>query len=284
MKDEAELAPQGAGGDVAEATQYEAEASEATENTEGLTEQAPAEDEAAQADAEEKERKTRSERRRESKERMAQDLADARAEAERAAGEVNRLREALAKAPPPKEVDFSSYEEYQAALTAHAAMTAMDKRRLSELEASAQARFQAFEQRRAQESQEVAQNWASQTQEGRAKYPDFDLVALQKAPIQSERAAMMVASSDHAADVAYLLGSDEQVGAQFAALDARGDVIGMARLIGRMEATVTAPKPNKVTNAPPPISPVKATGTPRQDLGKMTGPEYQAWRMAGGKL
>ena len=53
-----------------------------------------------------------------------------------------------------------------------------------------------------------------------------------------------------------------------------------AREIGRIEATLAAPKPQ--SRAPDPISPVKSTVPVSKDPARMTAAEYDAWRQAGG--
>lgn len=288
MADEAELAPTEAGSEVVqpetnEVEQTEAvEAAEAPESTEGKPKEVPAEDK-AKAEAEESERKSRNERRREAKQRMQADLKEAQEAAEEARRKLEKQKEAAARLPKPKEGDYQSYEEYQAALSSWGAVSALDSRQTAELEEAAKQHFDKLEQAKHLQQQQVAQDWAAQQAEGRVKYPDFDEKVLSAAgKFTNENIAQVLVQSDMAADVAYRIATDPEVAAEYAAIEAQNDVIGAARLIGRLEAQATAPKPKTVTEAPDPVSPVRPAATPSKDPGKMTPAEYDEWREKGG--
>lgn len=254
-------------------------ASEATENTAGLTEagepaEAEVEAEKARAEAEEKDRKSRNERRREAKERLAREAQEAEARARAAEDHLKAVQEAAKRLPKPKLEDYGgNFEEYQAALSAYAFAQTLDQRTTAGIKAEAEAERARIEQARQAAAQEDARFWAAQTAEARTRYADFDQVALHDAPID-QRMARVIIQSDAAADVAYWLGKNPEVGRQIAAMDD----LGMARAIGRIEAQIAAPPKPPVTAAPAPISPVKPKAAPVKDPGSMSFADYEAWR------
>jgi hypothetical protein len=60
--------------------------------------------------------------------------------------------------------------------------------------------------------------------------------------------------------------------------------VEQARAIGRIEASLQAPKPRTETNAPDPISPVKGKVSATRDPNRMSYKDYVAYREAGGKI
>lgn len=257
-------------------------ASEATENTTGLpadgeTAEAEVEAEKARAEAEENERKSRNERRREAKERLIREAQEAEARAREAEDHLKAVQEAAKRLPKPKLEDYGgNFEEYQAALSAHAFAQTLDQRTAAGIKAEAEAERARIEQARQAAAQEDARFWAAQTAEARTRYADFDQVALHDAPID-QRMAREIIQSDMAADIAYYLGKNPEVGRQIAAMDDRA----MIRAIGRIEAQLAAPPKPPVTSAPAPISPVKAKATPTTDVSRMSVAEYRAKRAQG---
>lgn len=250
-------------------------ASEGTESTEGTLPEAPAE--ANKAEEEERERKSRSERRREAKERAAQELRESEAKRREAEERLRSIKEAGAKIPAPKESDFNSFEEYQAALSAHHAVRMLDGREAQKLEAEAAAHYAQAEQVRQRQAQEDALNWQAQMAEAKAKYPDFEAVALNDALPISNDLAGFIRGSDVAADVAYYIGKNPEQAARLSGMSP----VEMARAFGRLEATVSAPKAKTTSSAPDPIIPVKGAGSSTRDPAKMSIEEYRALRQKG---
>lgn len=272
---------------VEEVVQTEAEqvaAPEAAESTEGLPAEATAEEDAkTNAEAEEAEKKSRSQRRREAKERQEAELRRVQAEAEEAHARITQLKQAGASLPVPKQDDFPDFEQYQAALTAHSMLIAQDSREAQRLEAEAKAKAAQAQQIRQQQLQEDEQNWASQVAESKAKYPDFEQVALgQHVQINAEL-AQFIKGSDVAADIAYHIGKNPELGHQLSQM-AIHDHVTLARAIGRLEATVSAPKPKTVSTAPAPISPVKGGAPAGTAPENMSVDQYRKWRQAGGSF
>lgn len=111
------------------------------------------------------------------------------------------------------------------------------------------------------------------------KYADFDQVALAPEVPITEQIADIIRSSDSAADLAYWLGKNRAEAMRIAQMPP----IAAARELGRIEASLSAPKPRTESNAPPPINPGKGTGSGVKSPDKMTAEEYRAWRESGGK-
>ena len=278
MNDDLE-APQEGAEEVVQSEEIEqvSEASEGTESTEGTTEKAPAEE--SQETEDEKERKSRSERRREARERAQQELRESEAKRQEAERRVQAIREASKNLPAPKQDDFATYEDFQAALSAHHAVKMLDSREAQKLEAEAKAQFEQVKILRQRQAQEDAENWQSQMAEAASRYADFTKVALQDAYV-TDQMATFISRSDVGADIAYHLGKNRDLGVRISQMSP----MEMAMAFGRLEATVSAPQSQRTTNAPPPINPVRGKGTASKDPGDMNPSEYKAWIDAGGKF
>jgi hypothetical protein len=128
----------------------------------------------------------------------------------------------------------------------------------------------------------VAASYSAQVQEAKSRYADFDAVVTQNAGLSvvDDQMAMMIASSEVGADLAYFLGSNIGVTQQIA----RMNPVDRARALGRIEATLTMPKPRTSTTAPPPVSPVRGGASAARDPAKMSYLEFKAYRESGGKI
>lgn len=278
MTDEVELAPSEAGDEVVSDDQI-TEKNDSTE-AEGDREGQPAEETPEDGETEEeKARKSRNERRREAKERMQEALREAESARTETERKLKAIQEQAKSLPKPKQSDFGDYEEYQAALSAYHGLVAMDRREAQRIEAEARVQHEREKAIRQQGEQEDARNWATQMEDARTRYADFDVVALQQAPID-DRMAKMIVQSDVAADIAYHLGKNPHLGTQMAGMSD----VEMARAVGRLEAQLSAPKPRTVSNAPEPIAPVRGKATAAKDPASMSSAEYRAWREKGGSL
>lgn len=247
-----------------EATQEEdQQAEEATEGEEGEQPESTEGDDKP---------KSRHQRRKEQMERYRQEAEEANRKYEAVQERLKRLEEAAGTSQPPKEGDFASYEEYQAALSAHHAMRMMDGRTKQEAEREAQAYQQEMQRIEQERSQEVAQGWAAQVTEARERYADFEQVAF-KAPI-SDQVAQMIAGMDAGADVAYQLGLNPAEARRISSLSP----MEAAMELGRMEARVSTPKPRTATQAPEPVKPVRPKASTQKDPSKMSISEYRKWR------
>lgn len=283
MTDEQNLAPEASDEVVQPA---DTAAPEVAESTQGQDNSQPADADTpevaqAKADAEAEEQKSKSAERRERRKAKEAELRESEAAARRAADEaqakLESLKEATAALPKPKQADYQDFDEYQAALSAYQTAHIIDSREAQRLEAEAKSHYAQVEQVKALKKQEDAQNWAAQAAEARTRYPDFDTVAFSENVKITEAMADQIIQSDVAADVSYYLGKNPQIAADISTLDP----VNMARAIGRLEATVTAPKPKTATDAPTPITPIKGKATAAKDPSKMTMDEYRAARAAG---
>ena len=237
------------------------------------------------AEAEGEEKKSRSAERRERDKAYRESLKTEReaalARAQEAEGRKAKLLGAGALDAEPSENDFPDPIE----LSAARAIWKADKRRVerfvkeAETEA-ADARKQASDIDQ-KERQALRQSFESQVEDAKARYADYDAVARAPDVPVSDAMADLIITSEVGPDVLYHLGQNKAVAAQIA----RMSPVEAARAIGRIEASLTAPKPRTETQAPPPIAPVKGSGgAPTKDPNKMTYAEFRAYREAGGKL
>ena len=272
--------------DAPEVVQTEAEqveAPEAAKSTEGQVETPPAEGETPEQpeEAPEPEEISASKARRE---RRKAEMGRLRDEAKTLEAENETLREQLAEYerresdPAPREDQFEDYAEYQAALSAHKAMQALDAREKARVQGEADRKGKEIEALQRAQQQEAAQNWAAQVADAKGRYADFDaVVSAPDLPIPQSVAQMLV-NTDKGADVAYFLGTNRDQAAQIA----RMNPIEQAMAIGRIEATINVPSPRTQSKAPDPITPVKPKATASKSWEDMTPAEFEKWRDNGG--
>ena len=266
--------------EIQEVAQEEIEATETVEAEKPEVEEAEGEKETPQASSDDEEGpkpKTRHQRRKEQMQRIQADLEakeKALSEAEARLQEI----EQHAGTVPPKQDDFETYEDFQAALSAHHAMRMMDDRQKAEYSRQAETHRQERARIEAERQAEIAQGWQSQVQDALERYADFDKVALNPAVPITPQIATMLASMDAGADVAYHLGMNMADARRIALLPD----LEAAMELGRIEARLSVPKANKVTNAPDPVHPVKSASSVDRDWTKMSPEEYDEWRAGGG--
>jgi hypothetical protein len=247
-------------------------ASEVTENTEGQ-ETPPAEGQPEEKTASQERR----ERRKAHEQRLRDEAEQARREAETLRKRMDRIKAATGE--PPKEGDFSDTIEYAAAVGAYKARAEAARVDATLIEDDAKEfdrRATEAEQARRQERDKAFVDAAS---EARERYADFDQVVAvtARSDVLSHEMADMVLESEIPADLAYHLGKHPEVARQLSQLPP----LIAAREIGRIEARLSAPPPRIQTNAPPPITPVNATGKASKAVDEMSMDEYIAARKAG---
>lgn len=271
MEQEQEVAPE-----------VEATAEDVT--TEQVTEDQPQE-EVAQGEPEvneteeaEQKAKSRHQRRREAMERLRTEADQAEARAKEAEDKLKRHQEQAEQSKPPKEADFGTFEEYQAALSGFHAMKQLDARESARMTDEQKAHQQEVQRIQQQQQAETQQQWASQVEDAKSRYADFEKVAY-AAPI-SDGVANMVSQMEQGADVAYHLGMNPQTAQQLSQLPP----MIAAMELGKIAASMSAPRPRTQTSAPPPTTPVKPKASPAKDPAKMTMAEYSKWRERGGTL
>lgn len=251
-------------------------ASEVTENTEGQETQ-PAEGQPEEKTTSQERR----ERRKAHEQRLRDEAAQARKEAEDLRNRINRMKAATGE--PPKEGEFSDAIEYAAAAGAYRARAEAARVDATLIEDDAKAldqRAVAAENARIQ-----AQNAAymEAAKEARDRYADFDqVVSVATRPdVLSNDVALMVLESDAPADLAYHLGKHPEDAQRLSQLPP----IMAARELGRIEAMLAVPKPKTATIAPPPITPVSGRGAvASKNAVDMSFNEFCAWREAGGTI
>lgn len=189
-------------------------------------------------------------------------LTARRREAERRAadaeGEAARLRERLKRyeTPAPKESEFGSYDEYQAALSAHNSRQVFKQEHEDDAR-DAEDRAKAATNEAASVAQEA---FRERAEEFASRVPDFhEKVNDPSLPVTGPMRDQILAS-DNGPQVAYYLATHRSEAAQIAGLTSEREV---ARAIGRIEGRLSVPPPRKVTQAPTPIKPV-ATGSGSQ--------------------
>lgn len=265
-------------------------ASEATENTEGQIADQPAEGEGAEQPADKPEDKPdrksesakRRERRRADEQRLMSEAEEARKDAKRTRERLDRIKAAHAGEVQPKEADFADPIEYAAASALWKQRQSDARREASDLEQEATQHDTRAKEIEDQNRQERLAEFQAQIPEARGRYADFDaIIAIaQRAEIVAPHVADLVLEGDSAADVAYYLGSNQDIARQIS----RMPPLAAARELGRIEALLSRPQPKTQTNAPDPITPVKPGGTAVKDPAKMSATEYRAWREGGGRF
>lgn len=253
----------------------------AGEQTEGQTE-GQAEGQAAEGDEPEEVKKSKSaERRERDKARQARIAEERDALAARLAS-IEAQREKVLQAAKaqkePTEADYPDPFDLQTARMLWGVEQKLMSRDANQVDEAAKAVKSQVENLNQQESAAIAEAWAAQVAEAKTRYSDFEKVA-HFAPI-SDEVARMVATSDVGADVAYYLGQNHALARSISAMHP----VEAARAIGRIEATLTLPKPRTETNAPAPINPVRGSAGAGRDPAKMSYAEFKAYRERGGTI
>jgi hypothetical protein len=223
-------------------------------------------------------------KRRERRKAQEQRILDEKQAAERriaeAEAKAKRVQDAVAGHQEPKESDYPDIAAYWAALGAFNYARNAAKGEIGLAAAEVEKAKQDSESVRAAQMQALQANFADERREAATRYVDFDaaLAVAANARIVSQPLAEMVLSSDLPADLAYYLGKNPEVAQKLS----RMPPLDAARELGRIEAGLTLPQPKIASNAPPPINPVKPSGSAGRDPAKMTASEYAAWRASGG--
>lgn len=270
MSDESDLAVS-----AGPETVSQPEVTEAPKGTEGQTEGPAAADTPEGEDAEKSEAAKRREREKALKERLRKEAEEAKAAADQAEQRRLKVIQAGESSKPPLETEFSDYADYVAAKAVWRAKQETIQSQAQDLEAEAEANRRKVEQFTQQEQALIDQQWAAQAKEAAARYADFEQVAF-TAPISDDVAAL-IKQSDRGADVAYYLGQNRALAMEISKLP----VIEAARMIGRLEASLSTPSPRVTPQTPEPISPVRGKSQAVPNPDKMSMAEYIAARKAG---
>lgn len=251
--------------------------SEVTENTQGQDATPPAEVETPEKTAS----KERRERRKAHEQKLREDAARAKSEADALRQRVARMN--AAKGEPPKESDFGDSIEYVATKAAYNAREMVARQEAALIDADVKAfEAQAEAAEKARQGQ-LLESYREQAQEAKERYADFDqVVAVAMNPtIVSQDLSLLVLESDRSADIAYHLGKNPALALQLSQMPP----IMAARELGRLEAALSVPAPKTQSNAPAPINPVTGKGaTAAKSPDQMSLAEFAAWRAAGGVI
>lgn len=269
MSDENEVAPSEA---TLEVMQPE---TEQDENAAGQVETQPAE-----VEAEEKTKaQERRERRKAQEQRQREDYDTANRKLQEAETRQARVKAAAASREAPKEADFPDIIEFAAAKGAWSYANQNAQAQVAEAATETEQAKTFLETQRAAQQMARREAFNAETADARIRYPDFDAVlqVASNATVMSNAISDMVLESEQAVDLAYHLGKNPQIAAQLSQMPP----LMAARELGKIEARLIASPPNIVSKAPPPINPVRPSGSASKDVSKMPGPEYIALRATG---
>jgi len=177
-------------------------------------------------------------------------------------------------AAAPKEEDFDTYEEYEAAKHDYDIDQAVERK--------------AVKTQASQDAEKFGEFVDSLIFDGRDRYSDFNDVGQGMANPITAQTLKILQDFEHPADIVYYLGKNLQESVAVS----RMNPTAAARKLAQIETIVAAeleknPPENKpaktVTTAPAPIKPSGSGGAPiTKDPSKMTQSEYEEWRSKGG--
>lgn len=247
--------------------------SEVTENTEGQVEDQPGQ-------TEEKSKSQQRRERREAAVRHAEKEAEAAiARASELEKRLERIKSSRESEAPPKEDDFSDVIEYAAARALWKQRQADAQSETAEISSEAGDHRQVAADIAKRIRDERAAEFSDQVAEKRAQYADLDqvLAVAQRSDVVANHVADMVLESPAAVDLAYHLGKNPALARQISQLPP----LSAARELGRIEASLSMPRPKLQTDALPPINPLKPKGTAAPNVDGMSYAEYKAARQSG---
>lgn len=244
-------------------------------------EETPPETDEAKEERKRESAKERRERDKASRQKLRDDLAAAQAKIAEMEAANTRISTETQGIKRPVESEFSDYAEYLAAVVSWQSDLKSSEKEQKTVTATADAAKQEALRLQMAEADLLEKNWQSQAEEAATRYADFEKVVGQQGLFPKGSALVaMVQASDVAADLAYRLASDKALHDKLLRLHP----VDAAREIGRLEATISTPKPRTSTKAPEPITPVRGTGGATRDPSKMSVAEFAAYRAAGGKV
>lgn len=173
----------------------------------------------------------------------------------------------------PLEDSFDSDSDYQKAHAQYVANTAAAVA-YDRLSAENETRDQASRQQaRDTELATKAKTFAANLESKRSAFQDFEDVAYNHAFIDTDLAEQLL-DMDKGPEVAYHLGSHLDDAERIFSLPP----VQRARELTKLEFTLEAVKPNKVSGAPDPITPLGNSESVNFDPDKLTADEWRAYR------
>lgn len=174
--------------------------------------------------------------------------------------EVNQPKVEAPQTPRPEQ--FNTTEEYLEALAEQKAEQKFAELTQKQKEAERETKYKSEVERQNERK-------ADMIRAGESKYDDFeDVVANAKTEI-SEPAYLAILETDNAADIVYYLGKNPAEADRISALSP----YAQAKEIGKLEDKLSS-KPNKISNAPPPMTPAKGSQSITKTVEDMTLDEY----------
>jgi hypothetical protein len=230
--------------------------------------------EGADEDGKPKRQPSRSQRYREQIARRDQEIADLRrqlASRPPPAAKVQSVEERIGAPPDPRQYQNNA-AGYWAAMAGYEARKGFAEQQMKAEQVQA-------EQAEAFRRQSLQTEYEEKRATGRAEMPDYDQViaAAPKIPINDEL-ALLIVESDQTARLEYHFAKNPKKLAEINRMSPRE----AARAIGRLEAQLSNSAPNRSTQAPPPVPPIRGGAAgPKKSLGELPMDEYAKARAAG---
>jgi hypothetical protein len=221
--------------------------------------------------------KERRERDKARKQQLRDDLAAANAKIAELTAQQEKLVAPAENSAKPKEVDFTDYADYIAAVTEwtlNQSSASREKQRVTEETDAAKSQAAALQQ---QEQALLWNNWDQQKHEAKDRYGDFDQVIGKGTFPENSPLLDMILRSESPADLAYHIAADAALNVSLLKMPP----VEAARAIGRLEATITQPRPRTSSTAPAPITPLKGSAAATRDPAKLSMEEWIAGRASG---
>ena len=221
--------------------------------------------------------KQRRDREKAYKERLRDERDRAIAAQQAAEARAARILDAGKTEKEPVEADYPDPMDYVAAKAIWGAEQRRIQRDAGEAKEAAKAAEDHVKKLEGAEAEIIGRAWVANVAAAKSRYADFDAVALDQSVPVTDNMAQLIQTSDVGPDVLYALGQNKALAAEIAKLSP----VEQARAIGRIEASVQAPRPRTETAAPAPISPLRGTGKPALDPAQMSMEDYKKARMSG---
>lgn len=183
-------------------------------------------------------------------------------------------------ATKPQPNQYQTTEEFLEALAdwkAESKIQDWDRKRRTEAEENA----------KRESEQKRKQTFAEREAKARAKYEDYDLVALGDETPITELMAKVIYASDLGPEIAYFIGKNPDKGQQIAQMTDPAQVaLAIGRIEAQVEAAATPPPAPEVpaapkaapTAAPPPPKTLSGSAPAQKNPEQMTTKEWMDWR------
>jgi len=244
----------------------------------GQVETQPAEAEAPETPEMSDSRKRR-ERRQAQFARLETEAKEAREAKSALETRLSRIESAAKSVVAPKETDFADPIEYAAAKGAWSYAQMDAQRERAALSGDIEDRDRAIAKAQEDHRRARVEAITEEMPVVRQRYADFDekLAVATRPDVVSPALADLVLESDVAPDLTYHLGANPDLARRLSSMNP----VAAARELGRIEASLSTPKPKLQSSAPAPITPVNGTGSPSKSIDTMTMDEYRAARASG---